>query len=118
LENRFIVPNPRGIVFLPLFSSNIDVFILLPGGTSLKQSRLTNQIHQPVVAKLPKSQLAVVHKRENQNMDREGRLCKWHPLGCRINADDDVLGACVVPCYFSRIPTLVCLKQYFNMWNL
>jgi hypothetical protein len=34
----------------------------LSGGTSLKQSGLTNQIKQQMVAKLPKSQLAVDHK--------------------------------------------------------
>ncbi|CAK7325640.1 unnamed protein product [Dovyalis caffra] len=83
----------EGNSFPPLsFFSNIDVFLLLPCGTSLKQSRLTNQTQQPVAAKLPKSQLAVVHKGRIK-IGWRGRLCKWHPLRCQINAGDVVLGA-------------------------
>jgi hypothetical protein len=65
-----------------------------------------------MVAKLPKSQLAVDHKWRIKIWTKgEGYASGTH-CGVRLMLMTLCWVHVFVSCYFSRIPTLVCLKQY------
>lgn len=103
------------------FFQNVDVFLILLGGASLKQLGSINLTWLPVVAKLPRSLLAVVHE-GGINYKLKGNVMQVTPTG---GVKLILMKSCwvqqFVPLLLFPIANLSVFNIVFyslNMWNL